>query len=44
MKVGKTPPATPDKNAIKKALAADAELNAADYGCRLTSKTKLVRK
>jgi hypothetical protein len=40
----KTPPATPDKVAIKKALAADDELDPAAWGCKLTSKISLIRK
>lgn len=39
-----TPGKEPDKTAIKKALKADAELAPAEWGCRLTSTTKLVRK
>jgi hypothetical protein len=39
----KAPPATPDKVAIKKALAADDDLDPRDWGCKLTSKVSLVR-
>jgi hypothetical protein len=44
MKAGRTPPPAPDKNAIKKALNGDAELVPSDWGCKLTSRTKLNRK
>lgn len=40
----KTPPAEPDKLAIKAALAANDELLPGDWGCKLTSKISLIRK
>ena len=40
----KTPPATPDKVAIKKALAADDALDPKTWGCKLTSKVSLIRR
>jgi hypothetical protein len=40
----KTPPPEPDKVAIKKALAEDDEIDPAAWGCRLTSRTSLIRK
>lgn len=43
MRTPKTPPATPDKVAIKKALAADETIAPSMWGCKLTSKTSLVR-
>lgn len=40
----KAPPATVDKVAVKKALAADDELDPKAWGCRLTAKVSLIRK
>ena len=40
----KTPPATPDKVAIKKALGQSEDLDPAVWGCKLTSKVSLIRK
>jgi hypothetical protein len=40
----KTPPAEPDKIAIKKAFGENEELSPADWGCRLVSKISLLRK
>jgi hypothetical protein len=40
----KTPPKEPDKIAVKNALAASADIQPADWGCKLTQRVTLVRR